>query len=217
MPIDFYYVPGSAPCRAVLLAAKAVGIELNLHHVDLMKGEQLAPEFVKMNPQHTVPTVNDNGFCLWESRAIMSYFASQYGKDECLYPKDAKKRALVDQRMYFDMGTLYARFADYYYPVMFAGGAYDPAKLTKIQEAFQLFETFLGCSPYAAGDCLTLADLTLVATVTTFEAVGFDLTPYPKVCAWLAKIKSEAAGYEEANGKNALLFKQLFEQCTKGK
>lgn len=48
MPIDFYYVPGSAPCRAVLLAAKAVGIELNLHHVDLMKGEQLAPEFVKV-------------------------------------------------------------------------------------------------------------------------------------------------------------------------
>jgi len=217
MPIDFYYVPGSAPCRAVLLAAKAVGIDMNLKQVDLMKGEQMTPEFIKMNPQHTVPTVNDNGFSLWESRSIMTYFANQYGKDDSLYPKDAKKRAMVDQRMYFDLGTLYARFADYYYPVMFAGGSYEPAKLTKCDEAFQFLETFLTSTPYTAGDCLTLADLTLVATVTTYEVVGYDLSPYPHVNKWLAKIKAEAAGYEEANGKNAMLFKQLFEHLTKGK
>lgn len=48
MTIDFYYTPGSAPCRAVLLAAKAVGVELNLKPLDLMKGEHLAPEFVKV-------------------------------------------------------------------------------------------------------------------------------------------------------------------------
>lgn len=48
MPIDFYYIPGSAPCRAVLLAAKALNVELNLKYTDLMKGEHLTPEFVKV-------------------------------------------------------------------------------------------------------------------------------------------------------------------------
>lgn len=48
MPIDFYYVGGSAPCRAALLAAKAVGVELNLKTLDLMKGEQMSPEFLKV-------------------------------------------------------------------------------------------------------------------------------------------------------------------------
>lgn len=48
MGLDFYYTPGSSPCRSVLLAAKAVGIELNLKQLDLMKGEHLKPEFVKV-------------------------------------------------------------------------------------------------------------------------------------------------------------------------
>lgn len=48
MPIDLYYVPGSAPCRNVLLAAKAVGVDLNLKLTELKKGEHLTKEFIKV-------------------------------------------------------------------------------------------------------------------------------------------------------------------------
>jgi glutathione S-transferase len=48
MSLDLYYVPASAPCRAVMLAANAVGVQLNLKRVDLMKGEHLTPEFIKV-------------------------------------------------------------------------------------------------------------------------------------------------------------------------
>jgi hypothetical protein len=48
MTIDFYYMPASGPCRTVLLAAKAIGVDLNLKLINLMAGEHLKPEFLKV-------------------------------------------------------------------------------------------------------------------------------------------------------------------------
>uniref|UniRef100_T1GKC3 KIF-binding protein n=1 Tax=Megaselia scalaris TaxID=36166 RepID=T1GKC3_MEGSC len=48
------------------------------------------------------------------SRAILSYLVSMYGKDDALYPADIRTRALVDARIQFDLGTLYARYCDYF-------------------------------------------------------------------------------------------------------
>lgn len=48
------------------------------------------------------------------SRVILSYLVSAYGKDESLYPKDFRSRAVVDQRLHFDLGTLYQRVVDYF-------------------------------------------------------------------------------------------------------
>lgn len=58
-----------------------------------------------------IPEIN---FYFIYSRAIIAYLVDQYGKDDSLYPKDPKKRAVVDQRLYFDAGTLYQRFGDLY-------------------------------------------------------------------------------------------------------
>ncbi|XP_025830753.1 glutathione S-transferase 1-like [Agrilus planipennis] len=215
MPIDLYYLPGSAPCRNVLLTAKAIGVDLNLKHLDLMKGEHLTPEFLKINPQHTIPTLVDNGFALWESRAIMTYLANQYSKNDSLYPKDPKTRAVIDQRLFFDAATLYQTFSDYYYPTIFAGAPKDEAKLEKCKQAVKFLDTFLEGQNYAVGNNLTLADLSLVSTVSTYEAVDFDLSPYKNVQKWYAKVKSTAPGYEETNGNGVKIFRQMVQNLTK--
>lgn len=78
--------------------------------VNLLTKEQLNDDFIKINPQHTVPTiVDDDGFVLWESRAISQYLAETRSSDNTLIPKDVKQRAIMNQRLYFDLGTLYAR------------------------------------------------------------------------------------------------------------
>lgn len=107
--IKLYHFPPSAPSRGALLAARALEIPLSVEIVDLFKKEQLSESFLKINPQHCVPTLDDNGYVLWESRAISCYLADKYGKDDLLYPKDLQKRGLVNQRLYFDSSTLYVK------------------------------------------------------------------------------------------------------------
>ncbi|XP_049948977.1 glutathione S-transferase 1-1-like [Schistocerca serialis cubense] len=209
--MDLYYVPGSAPCRAVQMVARAVGVDLNLKHVNLVAGEQLRPEFLKMNPMHTVPTIDDNGFYLWESRAIIGYLVDKYAKDDSLYPKEARKRGLVNQRLYFDVGTLYARFADYYYPVIFAGGSYNPENLKKLEEAFEFLNKFLEDNDWAAGNSITIADYSLMASVSTAEILGFDIKKYSKVASWFVRAKKAIPSYEETNHAGALEFKKLLD------
>ncbi|KAF4531265.1 hypothetical protein B566_EDAN019338 [Ephemera danica] len=60
-----------------------------------------------MNPQHTVPTLDDNGFYIWDSHAINAYLVTKYGKNDSLYPRDPQKRAIIDQRLHFDSGILF--------------------------------------------------------------------------------------------------------------
>lgn len=99
--------------------------------------------------------------------------------------------------------------------MIFGGAEYDPAKMEKIKDAFKFLEIFLEGQDFAAGNHLTLADLSLLATVTTFEAVNFDLSPYKNTVNWLARAKAAAPGYEEANGKGVVIFKQMVENLTK--
>ena len=56
--------------------------------------------------------MEDGEFRLNESRVIATYLVGKYGKDDKLYPKDIRQRALVDQRLYFDMGVFYKAFGD---------------------------------------------------------------------------------------------------------
>ncbi|XP_025204059.1 glutathione S-transferase 1-1-like [Melanaphis sacchari] len=215
MPIDFYYTPGSPPCRSVLLTAKALGLDLNLKTLDLHHGEHMKPEFIKINPQHCVPTLVDGDLALWESRAIIVYLVQAYGKDDSLFPKDPKKQALVNQRLQFDVSTLYPAFADQYYPWIFAGVPKSDDKEKKIHDALAFLEIFLGSSAWAAGDSVTVADIALVASISTFEAAGVDLKKYANISKWFEKCKSTLVGYQEINQKGIDGFKIMMANLTK--
>ncbi|GLV61319.1 Glutathione S transferase E12 [Carabus blaptoides fortunei] len=102
-----YHTDISPPGRAVLLTASALGLDVDVKEVDIFAKQHLTPEFLKINPQHTVPTLDDNGFIVWDSHAIVAYLVDNYGTTDSLYPKDLKKRAIVNQRMNYDCGVLF--------------------------------------------------------------------------------------------------------------
>lgn len=172
------------------MVAKALGIKFNLKLIDTHNKEHLTPEYTKINPQHTIPTLVDNGFAIWESRAILGYLVEQYGKNDSLYPKDPVKRAIVNQRLYFDMGTIYQRFADYFVPIMRLGLPADPEKLKRFEDSVEFFDIFLASSKYAAGDEPTIADYSLLSTWSTIEVTGYDFSRFKNVTRWYNLVKS---------------------------
>ncbi|XP_069700622.1 glutathione S-transferase 1-1-like [Periplaneta americana] len=215
MPKCLHYFPSIPPCRSVLLTAEAVGVELELKVVDLKEQEHMNPEFLEMNPQHCIPTLNDEGFIIWESRAIMGYLVEQYGPDDSLYPRDPKRRAIVNQRLFFDAGILYPRLAAFYYPMMFCDASVDAARLARLEEAFQFLDIFLGGGDdWVAGRCLTIADIALVVSVSTVDALGFDVNKYSKVAKWYNRCKATIKGYYELNQHGALKFRELYDNST---
>nr|XP_045593423.1 glutathione S-transferase 1-like [Procambarus clarkii] len=210
MTVDFYYTPASAACRSVMLTAKSMGVELNLKPVDLWAKEQLKEEFVALNPQHCVPTMVDGDFILWESRAICTYLASQYGKLDAFYPSEPRARARVDRLLYFDMGTLHHRFGEYVCPVVFGGEEkVEPQKLESLQEALGWLDQFLAGHDWAVGNIITVADNVLVASVSTMEACGIDLSSHDNVSTWLERCKSVLPGYSEVNEPGAAEFGKI--------
>ncbi|XP_071516662.1 glutathione S-transferase 1-like [Panulirus ornatus] len=206
MSITLYYHSMSPPCRAVMLTARALGLNLVVKDVDIMNGEHLKPEFQAINPQHTIPTLVDGTIKLWESRAICTYLASQYGKDDSLYPNNPRARCMVDARLYFDMGTLYHRWMEYAYTVAFKGQAVDPEKLERVQEALAWLNQYLMDYTFVAGNKITVADICLVATVSTMEAAGLDLSQYKRLSRWLQRCKTSMPDYADANGDGAKAF-----------
>ncbi|KAH8306481.1 hypothetical protein KR018_012666, partial [Drosophila ironensis] len=195
--MDFYYYNAVAACRSVLMLAETLGIKLNKKKVNTLEGEQMNPDFIKINPQHLVPTIVDDGFVLWESRAILVYLAEKYGKDESLYPKDPQQRAVINQRLYFDMGNMYGALAKTYFKVFHTGKEGGEEDFKEIPKTFGFLNAFLEGQDYVAGNQLTIADFAILSTASTYVCLGFDISKYPNVDKWYAKVQKEVGGFQE--------------------
>jgi glutathione S-transferase len=180
---------------SVLMLASAIDVKLNLKPLDYGKKEHHSPEFLKINPQHTLPTLVEGDLKLWESRAIMIYLVEKYSTNEALYPKDLKTRALVHQRLYFDMGTLYEAIGETYFPT-FEGAPISDEKMKKLIEAVALLDGH----DYVVNNQRTIADISISVSIGCIEAFNFDLKPFPKVTKWL-KLMKKSAGYSEVKSE----------------
>nr|AEV23875.1 glutathione S transferase class theta variant 7 [Periplaneta americana] len=215
MTIDLYYAPASPPCRIVMLLGKDLGLNFNLKSISVRDKENMTPEFLKINPQHCIPTIVDNGLNLWESRAIITYLASRYGKDDSLYPKDLKKRALVDQRLYFDIGTLFPGIRQYFIKQI-DGGKPDAEDITKFENVYELLDKFLEGQEWVAGSNITVADYSIVVSVSITEAMGYDISKYQNVARWFSKAKKTMVGFSEIEGKGNEEMKKMIQARIAG-
>ncbi|KAF5290820.1 hypothetical protein FQA39_LY14582 [Lamprigera yunnana] len=202
MAPKLYCVDASPPVRSVYLTAAALGLKLDLHQVKIFENELLSPEFLKLNPQHTIPTlVDDDGTVIWDSHAINTYLISKYGKDDSLYPKDLALRAKVDQRLHFDSGLAFPGIRRITEPIVFRGMRTIPENLKEDNlKTYGFLETFLKDSKWMVGNNLTVADMCLIPSITTLNLlVPIDENKFPNLTAYIKR--AEELPYYNLNKK----------------
>ncbi|KAJ8929949.1 hypothetical protein NQ314_017314, partial [Rhamnusium bicolor] len=164
-----------------------------------------------LNPVHTVPTLDDDGFVLYDSHAIMGYLIGKYAEDKSLYPEDVEKRALIDQRLHFDSGVLFARYVILSIPFLIRGlKEVTEAQKAAIHDAYGFLDTFLQNNTYAAGNNLSIADFSIVTTLKNSNVfVPVDADRYPNITAW--KKVMQSLPYHDINEVGGEIFRAAIE------
>ncbi|XP_050071129.1 glutathione S-transferase D5-like [Anopheles maculipalpis] len=194
--MELYFNIVSPPCQTVLLVGKKLGITFDLKEVNPHLPE-VREELKKYNPQHTIPTFIEDGHVIWESYAIAIYLVEKYGKDDSLYPKDAKVRSIVNQRLFFDNGLMFKSAIEYVECILKKKLEPTEEMVQKLKKSLGLLESFVKERSFVAADHLTIADICLLSSVTMLGGLKYDLEPYPGIQAWVGRVTGELPNYAE--------------------
>ncbi|XP_053677665.1 glutathione S-transferase 1-like [Anopheles nili] len=190
--------------RAAELLIKALNLDVEIREMNVFKRQHLSAEFKKLNPVQTIPTLEDNGFVLWDSHAILIYLARRYGGGTDLYSEDFEQQARINAALFFESSLLFARLRFCTDNLVVMGRATVPEEnLQRATEGLQRFENMLQAD-YVAGEHMTIADLSCIASVTTLHLLLHpSREDFPKTFAWVDRM-TKLPYYEEVNGRGLI-------------
>lgn len=166
-----------------------------------------------MNPQHTVPVLDDNGIVIVDSHVICGFLVDKYGKDDKLYPKDLVKRAHVNSRLFYNACNVFSRIRFLFEPVFFEKWSeLDVRRMKYIEKTWEVVDRFVSESPYICGNDMTIADLALLSSISSVnEVVPIDPIKYPNLTKWFDRMR-ELPYYQQTNGIGAEGVQKLFRE-----
>lgn len=195
--IKLYGFHPSFPVNRVRLCLNAMGVEYEHIPVNPLAGETQTDEYLKMSPSGKVPALDDDGFTVFESNAIMRYLCRKHKSD--FYPDDIAAQAKVDEWVDFTTIHLGNGILKVLFNKVVAGMIDVPVDEQSLADGYSFIERFLtvidqqlGASTYLAGDSLSIADFCLLATIDPAEVLEVDMGKYPNVKAWRDKLMQES-------------------------
>ncbi len=195
--LKIYGADLSSPANKTRIAANALGIEYEYIRVSIRDGEHQTEEYKKMHPAGKVPVIDDEGFILFESDAIIKYLATK--QNSSLYPEDKIQRALIDQWMDFISIHVGAAMGRVVFNRVFAPFAKVPVDERSMSDGVKFLNRFLPVidnqlskGRYLTGEQRSLADIALLATLDPAEIAEIGLAPYANIAAWRDELMKES-------------------------
>jgi len=196
--IDFYALT-SPNVQKIYIMLEECGLPYQEHFVDVWKGDQFKPEFLKLNPNGKIPAIVDREgpggrpFTVIESGAILLYLAEKSGK---FMPTDMARKYEALQWLMIQLTTVGPMFGQWTHFKMFAptGSEYSMARYnSELKRLYALLEQRLGQAPYLGGQDYTVADIATFPWTRNHDAQGVKCDDHPNLARWFGKISERPA------------------------
>jgi glutathione S-transferase len=193
MMLKVYGMSSSGNCYKIKLLLEQLGAPYIWEEIDIMQGSTRTEEFLAMNPNGKVPTLEiEPGVFLAESNAILHYIA----EDTAFMPADKLARAQVLQWMFFEQYShepyiAVARFICKYLPVDSPRRAELPRLHERGNQALGVMEQHLMKRTFFVDERYSIADIALFAYTHEAHVGGFDLAGYHAIRRWLDRVAAQ--------------------------
>ncbi|KRT79584.1 Glutathione S-transferase, partial [Oryctes borbonicus] len=209
--LKLYYDLMSQPSRSLFILLKHYNIPFQPVLTSIGKGENTTEEFRKISKFQKLPAVEDNGFPMTESIAILRYLARTQNLPESFYPKDAKEQFKVDEYLEWQHQNIRYFLSMYFFtkwliPNRFKKPPNERAIASAEQQMIDClngFETvWLAKGPFLTGNDITAADLWAACEIEQPRICGYDPREgRPALKAWIERVKKNFnPTYDKAHG-----------------
>ena len=186
----------SVNVKKALWAAEELGLKYERVNAGMEHGVTKTPEYLKMNPNSLVPTIDDDGFVLWESHTIVRYLCAKHSMGR-LCPAELKARA--DAERWMDWGFTFQRaMRDVFWGLIRTPPEKRDMKAIEAgrQQVINLMpvlEQNLAQKKYVTGAVFTMGDIPIGCEVQRWMRVPIERPKFPHVEAWFERLRERPA------------------------
>ena len=196
--IDLYYWP-TPNGHKITIALEEMGLPYTLHYVDISKGDQFKPEFLRFSPNNKMPAIIDQDgiggmqTSIFESGAILLYLSGKTGK---YIPSDMTRQVLVWEWLMWQMAGFGPMLGQVHHFNHYAPVKIDYAIERYVNEASRLYgvlDTQLSKGDYVTGDDYTIADMAILPWTKSYARQGIALEKFPNIARWRETLHNRKA------------------------
>jgi glutathione S-transferase len=186
--MKLYHHPLSGHSHRARLFLSLLGIPHELVLVDLAKGAHKAPDFLKINPFGQVPVLDDDGIIVTDSVAILVYLAKKQRRSDWL-PEEPLAAAKVQKWLSVAAGEIAYGPAAARLITVFGANFRPEEVLARAHAVLKQIDAELSSHPFIVATAPTIADVALYSYISSAPEGNVDLSAYPHVGAWLARVE----------------------------
>ncbi len=180
--------------RKVSIMLEELGLPYTVHTIDITKGDQMSPDFLKISPNNKIPAIvdNDTGVSMMESAAIMLYLAEKTGK---FVPTSDKGRWAHMEWLMMQMGSVGPMLGQTHHFVKYNAGKVPYAEerfLKENKRIYGVLDRRLADHEYLV-DEYSVADMATWPWISRFDWQTMDLNDYPNLKRWYLAIAARPA------------------------